>query len=127
MSHLRPTADCECARNLDMVDDADGFHRLECASLQPPFCREADKRDIMRTLQLTTEDAAQDALQRAQATGAILSLARTLQRACFYGRREYVGEFDPAPVYLTQATMILTHEELQLSVSAMVRSTREGR
>lgn len=37
-----------------------------------------------------------------------LELARTLQRAAFFGRRQYADGFIPAPVYLDQAVAIYT-------------------
>lgn len=55
-----------------------------------------------------------------QATPEILSLARTLQRAAFWGERVYEGQFIPAPVYLTQATMILRLEGLKVEVREAV-------
>lgn len=59
------------------------------------------------TTSLTPERQYQYDEERVAATPVVLELAQLLQRACFHGRREFPSAgFEPAPVYLTQATVL---------------------
>ncbi len=59
--------------------------------------------------------------ERGVATPAVLELAQLLQRACFHGRREFPASgFEPAPVYLTQATVLAAELGFRLELRRLL-------